>query len=168
MQSLPGNPGNRREMSTFQFILWTCITLIPRADKDERKLRTNISQEYRNRHRTPSPSVNYHYSLPISYSTPLCKECKLCISLESVQGERFRSISFRNESRLSVLHCLVAGPCKGGWPMPTISLSTWTYQSPLLHSTFSVSISLTLLGTAQPLEVSRSKHKFNLQIKWNH
>ena len=80
MQFLPGNPGNRREMSTFQFILWTCITLIPRADKDERKLRTNISQEYRNRHRTPSPSVNYHYSLPISYSTPLCKECKLCIS----------------------------------------------------------------------------------------
>ena len=84
----------------------------------------------------------------------------------SAQEERFGSVSFRQWAHLSVLLCLIAVPCGGGWTVLTASLSTWTHHSPPLHSTFSLSISLTLLGTS--LEESRSKHKFNLQIKWNH
>lgn len=157
-------------MNTSQFILWTCIALIPKADKDSAvRERTNISQEYRDIQRTHSTSMNYHYSLPFSYSMPLCKECKLYISFGiQPKGRGLAPSHSDSEHRLSILPCLVAVPCKGGGTMLTISLSTWTHHSPLLHSRFSLSISLTLLGTAKPLEESRSKHKFNLQIKWNH
>ena len=158
-------------MSISQFILWTCITLIPRADKDSAVRESwgpispkNIGIDIGHPLLVWITIIHSLFLTP----RPFVKNANYAFLLESVQGEQFGSISFRSESRLSVLHCLVTGPCKGGWPMPTISLSTWTYQSPLLHSTFSVSISLTLLGTAKPLEVSRSKHRFNLQVKWNH